>query len=144
MSRLLVMVQNCQWNRFWSLLIDCGECQTGFDVCPMWNRGKQRHQGVPNPDSAMRSLSASWKIYFLPKHLRWYQQSQVPHTTLSDLAALWHWPQGHLMFGPAFCSMFSGHYQEKTDKYKGVLLMIFFVNLLLWDLIHIKSSPDGF
>ena len=63
----------------------------------------------------------------MPKHLRWYQQSQVSHATLSDdLTAFWHWAQGHLMFGQGVLFFFSGHYQEKTDKYKGFLLMNFF------------------
>ena len=80
-----------------------------------------------NPDSAMRSLSSSRKIYFLmPKHLWWYQQSQVSHATLSDLTALWHWPQGHLMFGPGFCCISPAIIKRRLINIRDFCLWIFF------------------
>ena len=93
----------------------------------------------------MRSLSASRKIYFLmPKHLRWYQRSLVSHATLSDLTALWHWPQGYLMVGPGFCSTSPAIIKRRLINIRDFCLWCFFLNLLPWVVIHIKSNPDGF
>ena len=90
------------------------------------------------------SLSLKKISHLMPKHLSWYQRSQVSHATLSDLTALWHWPQGYLMVGPGFCSTSPAIIKRRPINIRDFCLWCFFLNLLLWVVIHIKSSPDGF
>ena len=85
------------------------------------------------------SLSLKKNSHLMPKHLRWYQQSQVSHATLSNLLALWHCPQGHFMFGPGFCCISPAIIKRRLINIRDFCLWIFFLWISFYGLRSISN-----